>query len=104
MNEEIMETMEETNPSELDDIFEEAEPAEEETNPEPENPQQEEPEQEEMILSSGLLLTREAESIEEALRRTGGNMRAAAALLGVSRGGLYLKTKRLGIDAGRWRK
>ena len=67
-------------------------------------PQQEEPEQEEMILSSGLLLTREAESIEEALRRTGGNMRAAAALLGVSRGGLYLKTKRLGIDAGRWRK
>ena len=45
MNEEIMETMEETNPSELDDIFEEAEPAEEETNPEPENPQQEEPEQ-----------------------------------------------------------
>ena len=39
-----------------------------------------------------------------ALRRTGGNMRAAAALLGVSRGGLYLKTKRLGIDAGRWRK
>ena len=53
---------------------------------------------------SGLLLTREAESIVEALRRTGGNMRAAAALLGVSRGGLYLKTKRLGIDASRWRK
>lgn len=53
---------------------------------------------------SGLLLTREAESIVEALRRTGGNMRAAATLLGVSRGGLYLKAKRLGIDADRWRK
>lgn len=53
---------------------------------------------------SGLLLSREAESIEEALRRTGGNMRAAASLLGVSRGGLYLKAKRLGIDVDRWRK
>ncbi len=52
---------------------------------------------------SGLLLTREAESIVEALRRTSGNMRAAAELLGISRGGLYLKTKRLGIDARDWR-
>lgn len=59
---------------------------------------------EESTPPSGLLLTREAESIVEALRRTGGNMKAAAALLGISRGGLYLKIKRLGIDVREWRK
>lgn len=46
----------------------------------------------------GLLHSREAETILGALRRTGGNIRAAAALLGVSRGGLYVKIRRFGID------
>lgn len=53
---------------------------------------------------SGLLVTREMESIIDVLRSTRGNMRAAAALLGISRGGLYLKIKRLGIDVSQWRK
>lgn len=53
---------------------------------------------------SGLLVARETESIIDALRSTHGNMRAAAGLLGVSRGGLYLKIKRLGIDVAQWRK
>ena len=46
----------------------------------------------------GLLHSKEAETILETLRQTGGNIRAAAALLGVSRGGLYVKLRRLGID------
>ncbi len=53
---------------------------------------------------AGLLAARETESIIGALRSTKGNMRAAAALLGVSRGGLYLKIKRLGINVNEWRK
>ena len=53
---------------------------------------------------AGLLAARETESIIGALRSTKGNMRAAAALLGVSRGGLYLKIKRLGINVTEWRK
>ena len=46
----------------------------------------------------GLLHSKEAETILETLRQTGGNIRAAANLLGVSRGGLYVKLRRLGID------
>ena len=46
----------------------------------------------------GLLHSKEAETILETLRQTGGNIRAAAALLGGSRGGLYVKLWRLGID------
>ena len=46
----------------------------------------------------GLLHSKEAETILETLRQTGGNIRAAAALLGVSRGGLYVKLRRLGVD------
>ncbi len=53
---------------------------------------------------SGLLVTREAESIIDVLRSTRGNIRSAAARLGVSRGGLYLKIKRLGINVDEWRK
>ncbi len=53
---------------------------------------------------SGLLVERETQSIIDALRSTGGNMRAAAEMLGVSRGGLYLKIKRFGINVGEWRK
>ena len=53
---------------------------------------------------AGLLAARETESIIGALRSTKGNMRAAAALLGVSRGGLYLKIKGLGVNADEWRK
>ncbi len=53
---------------------------------------------------AGILAARETESIIGALRSTKGNMRAAAAMLGVSRGGLYLKIKRLGINVTEWRK
>ena len=46
----------------------------------------------------GLLSHQEKETIVRALQEAGGNIRAAAALLGVSRGGLYVKLRRLGID------
>jgi len=39
--------------------------------------------------------------IEEALVRTGGNQSRAAKLLGITRNGLALKLKRLGITAER---
>lgn len=54
---------------------------------------------EEVSMQEGTLYSGERASIVEALRRTGGNVRAAAAVLGVSRGGLYVKMKRLGLKA-----
>ena len=45
----------------------------------------------------GTLHSGERANIIDALRKTGGNMRAAAAILGVSRGGLYVKIKRFGL-------
>jgi len=40
----------------------------------------------------------ETKLIEQALKRHGGNLRQAAAYLGVSRTGLYKKISRLGIE------
>ena len=57
-----------------------------------------------LVGDAGLLAAREVESIIDVLRSTHGNMRAAAAMLGISRGGLYLKIKRLGINVEQWRK
>ena len=54
---------------------------------------------EEVSMQEGTLYSGERASIVEALRKTGGNVRAAAAVLGVSRGGLYVKMKRLGLKA-----
>ena len=45
----------------------------------------------------GTLHSGERANIIDALRKTGGNIRAAAAILGVSRGGLYVKIKRFGL-------
>ena len=58
---------------------------------------------EEALVKEGTLYAGERSSIVDALRRTGGNVRAAASLLGVSRGGLYVKMKRLGLKADAFR-
>lgn len=49
------------------------------------------------------LHSRQAAAIIEALQATGGNMRLAAQQLGVSRGGLYNKMHRLGLDVDSFR-
>ena len=55
------------------------------------------------IHANGTLAGREAENIIAALRETRGNMRAAAQLLGISRGGLYVKIGRMGISPDDYR-
>ncbi len=52
----------------------------------------------------GMLFSSEADSILNALKHCGGNMKQAAELLGISRGGLYIKVKRFGIDINEIRK
>ena len=47
---------------------------------------------------SGMLFDKEAEIIMDALRQTKGNVKLAASLLGISRGGLYVKIKRYGLN------
>lgn len=49
------------------------------------------------------LQSRQAVAIIEALHATGGNMRLAAQQLGVSRGGLYNKMRRLGLEVDSFR-
>ena len=48
--------------------------------------------------SGGILLEQERETLIQTLVRHGGNIRAAARDLGISRSGLYVKLKRFGIS------
>lgn len=43
------------------------------------------------------------ETLLRALRESGGNLRAAARLLGISRSGVYIKLRRFGIVADDYR-
>ena len=45
----------------------------------------------------------EAERLLAALEQTAGNVREAAKLLGISRGGFYMKLKKLGLNPGEYR-
>jgi len=56
------------------------------------------------IKNTGVLFSTEAQSIISVLTQCRGNMKQAAEILGVSRGGLYMKIKRLGIDINQMRK
>ncbi|VXC31107.1 Transcriptional regulator containing PAS, AAA-type ATPase, and DNA-binding Fis domains [Pseudomonas sp. 8Z] len=46
----------------------------------------------------------ERDLIRAALEETAGNIRRSASLLGISRAGIYLKLKRYGLDAGKFRR
>lgn len=58
---------------------------------------------EQVVAPKGRLMEKEIESISEVLVQCEGNMRAAAAVLGLSRGGLYGKLRRLGMDIEQFR-
>ena len=45
----------------------------------------------------------EKETLLRALRESGGNLRSAARILGISRSGLYIKLRRFGIAADDFR-
>ena len=45
----------------------------------------------------------EAKRLLAALERTAGNVREAAKLLGISRGGFYVKLKKLGLNPDEYR-
>ncbi|HJD96362.1 sigma-54-dependent Fis family transcriptional regulator [Mailhella massiliensis] len=55
------------------------------------------------LIPEGTLYAGERVGIIDALRQTGGNIRAAAKILGVSRGGLYVKMKRFGLNPDEFR-
>lgn len=55
------------------------------------------------IVRGGLLSVQEKETLLRALRESGGNLRSAARILGISRSGLYIKLRRFGIAADDFR-
>ncbi len=55
------------------------------------------------IVRGGLLSVQEKETLLRALRESGGNLRSAARILGISRSGWYIKLRRFGIAADDFR-
>ena len=54
-------------------------------------------------MKSPVIPVNEAKRLLAALERTAGNVREAAKLLGISRGGFYVKLKKLGLNPDEYR-